>query len=78
MVGRPKKKKEDSEKPSKILRKILNAMKMIFNAMKRRKNNYCHQSYPQILVAPPDFMKIQKQTIKSRKRVLNIQISSLS
>lgn len=47
-------------------------------AIKRRKSNYCHQSYSQILVTTLDFMKILKQTEKSRNRVLDIQISSLS
>ena len=70
MVGRPKK-KEESEKPFKILTKIL-------NAIKTRKNSYCHQAYPKILVATLDFTKIQTQSQKSRKKVLNIQIPSLS
>lgn len=47
-------------------------------AIKRRKSNYCHQAYSQILVTTLDFMKILKQTEKSRNRVLDIQISSLS
>ena len=34
--------------------------------MKRRKGNYCHQAFPQILGATLDFMKNQKQSQKSR------------
>ena len=53
-------KKEDSEGLFKKLKKMLNAMKM-------RKNSYCHQAYPQIVVASLDFVKIVKQTQKAEK-----------
>ena len=50
---------------------------MILNAMKKRKNSYCHQAYPHILVAAFDFMKIYKQTKNKISEHSNVRFQSV-
>ena len=70
MVGR--------EKKERGFRGTFQNIEKYIEGNKRKKCNYYHPVYSQILAKTFDFMKIVKQTPKSRKRVLNIQIKSLS
>ena len=63
-----------TEKKERGFRGTLENIEKYIEGNERKKCNYYHPAYSQILAKTFDFMKVVKQTPNSRKRVLNIQI----